>query len=226
MDHTNAIPELPRLNTGIQLLETQERAIGPLHTLVLDHLLMEGGDAVWIDARNYGTSVHLANVAPSPRVLDRIHIARGFTPFQHQSLIQDAINELTGDVSLIVTPAIDAPYRSDDVRGAEPQAMLLKSLSRVSRYARYEDIPVLTTRVRNDDFSAPIGTIAADVIEVENTDFGPRFRGDDFETLVYASNGPTQQTTLAYWARILQARQPVYETSDAPETAIATAGRQ
>ena len=223
MDHTQPIPELPRLESGIQLLEAPQRAVGPLQTLVLDHILMESGNAVWIDAHNYGTSVYLADVAPSPRVLDRIHIARGFTSFQHHTLVQDAVNELTSETSMIVAPAVDALYRSDDVRGNDPQEMLLQGLSRLANYARRAEIPVLTTRVAADSLSAPIERVASDVIEVEQTKFGPRFLGNDFETLVYNTNGgQTMQTTLAYWARILRARQPAYEQAS---QSVATTAR-
>lgn len=211
MNNTRSVPELPQLTEGVHLLETAQRAVGPLHALVLDHLLLEGGHAVWIDANGYGTSMHLANVAPSSRVLDRVHIARGFTAYQHQTLVQDAAEPIDDDTSLIVAPAVDALYRADDIRGAEPQTLLLQSLSRLARYARDSGLPVLTTRTTADDFSDPVARLADGVIEVEQTAFGPRFRSPDFETLVYGENGPTMQTTLAYWARILGARQALHE---------------
>ncbi len=211
MQHTRSIPELPHLSEGVHLLETSRRASGSLHALVLDHLLLEGGTAVWIDANGHGTSIHLADVAPSARVLERIHIARGFTAYQHQALVQDAVEAIDAETTLVVAPAVDARYRADDIRGVEPKTMLLQSLSRLARYARDTGLPVLATRTAADAFSAPVERLADEVIEVEQTAFGPRFQGPDFETLVYAENGPTMQTTLAYWARILGARQPLYE---------------
>lgn len=213
MHSPDTVPELPQLSPGIQLLEAPDRAIGPLHTLVLDTLIMDGGEAVWIDAHNHGTSIYLADVAPSPRILDRIHIARGFTPYQHQSLVQDTVSELGDETSLIVAPALDGLYRDEDVRGNEPREMLLRSLSKLARYARDEEIPVLTTRVADDRLGEPIEQLATDTISVKQTDFGPRFVGEEFETLLYSSNAQTMQTTLSYWARILEARQPVYERS-------------
>lgn len=222
MQHSRAIPELPQLREGVQLLQTDGRATGPLHALVLDHLLLEGGSAVWIDADGHGTSIHLAEVAPSERVLDRIHIARGFTAYQHQALVRNAIEALTGETSLMVVPAVDARYRDDDIRGAEPETLLLQTLSRLARYAREEGLPVLATRTAADAFSAPVERLATGVIEVEQTAFGPRFRGPDFETLVYAERGPTVQTTLAYWARILGAREPLHgeQTAQQPTARV------
>ena len=211
MNDTRSVPELPQLTDGVHLLEGPQRSVGPLHALVLDHLLLDGGHAVWVDANGYGTSVHLADVAPSRRVLDRVHIARGFTAYQHQALVRNAAEQLDDETSLVVVPAVDALYRADDIRGAEPQALLLQSLSRLARYARDSGLPVLTTRTAADDFSAPVSRLADDVIDVEQTPFGPRFEHSDFETLLYAERGPTTQTTLAYWTRILGARQPLYE---------------
>lgn len=217
MQHSRAIPELPQLREGVQLLETDGRATGPLHALVLDHLLLQGGSAVWIDADGHGTSIHLAEIAPSERILDRIHVARGFTAPQHQALVRNATEALTEETSLVVVPAVDARYRDDDIRGAEPETLLLQTLSRLARYAREEGLPVLATRTAADAFGAPVERLATGVIEVEQTAFGPRFQGPNVETLVYAERGPTVQTTLAYWARVLGARRPLHEVQTAQQ---------
>ncbi|WP_071932650.1 P-loop NTPase family protein [Halodesulfurarchaeum formicicum] len=221
MHHTGSVPELPQLSPGVRLLDAPRRSIGPLHALVLDHLLVTGGTAVWIDAHGHATTTYLAEVAPSPRVLDRVRVARGFTPYQHQSLLQDAAAEIDGDTSLVVAPAVDGLYRDEDVRGAEPQSMLLRSVARLARYAREAEIPVLTTRAAADEFSAPVSQVADSTITVERTRFGPRFRSPNFETQIYAESGPTMQTTLTYWARILRARRPAHETQPSQERAIA-----
>ncbi len=220
MQKSRSVPELPQLDEGVHLLETPERAVGPLHALVLDHLLVDGGTAVWIDANGYGTSMHLAEVAPSRRVLDRIQIARGFTAYQHQALVRNAVEPIDAETSLVVAPAVDAPYRAEDVRGADPTSLLLQSLSRLAQYARDQDLTVLTTRTAADQFSAPLGQLADETITVEQTAFGPRFESDAFETLVYAEQGGTRQTTLAYWQRILAARAPVH-TAEAPDAPTA-----
>ena len=41
-------PELPELESGVRLLDMEgdDRATGPLHSLVLDHLLLNDGTAV------------------------------------------------------------------------------------------------------------------------------------------------------------------------------------
>ena len=206
------MPELPALESGITLLELPGRTLGPLHSLVLDHLLVAGGTALWIDARNHGPSQLLAKLAPSPRLLDRVSIARGFTAFQHAAAVARAGDHLEADTSLVVAPALDSQYRDDDVRGVDPRALLLRTLARLAGYAREADLSVLVTRTGTDHLGEPVAASADEVLEVEQTRFGPRFSGEEFETLVYP--GPDEncvQTTLAFWRRILEARSPLYE---------------
>jgi len=217
MHSHRAVPELPQLTTGVHLLEAEGRPVGPLHALVLDHLLLDGGRAVWVDANGYASSTHLAELAPSPRVLDRIDVARGFTAYQHQALLQDATDAIEDATSLLVAPAVDRFYRDDDIRGAEPQALLMKSLSQLASYAREAGLPVLVTRTAADDFAAPVERLADAVLTVQQTAFGPRFQGPDFETLCYTDGGATMQTTLTYWAQVLEARAPLHEEAATEE---------
>ncbi|WP_284010317.1 MULTISPECIES: hypothetical protein [Haloarcula] len=60
-----------------------------LQSLVLDRLLMREGHVFWADAQGYATTTALARLAPSRRLLDRIHVARAFTAYQHYSIVQD-----------------------------------------------------------------------------------------------------------------------------------------
>jgi hypothetical protein len=53
----------------------------------------------------------------------------------------------------------------------------------------------------------------------EQTRFGPRFIGDEFETLVYPIENGTVQTRLAFWQRVLQTR-----VSDTESAEISTSG--
>lgn len=222
---TDVTPELPRLDPGVWLLETADRDLASLHSLVIDHLLLEGGTAVWIDARGRGRSQLLREIAPSPRLLDRIRIARGFTAFQHAAIVESAGAELDDETAMAVAPAVDSLYRDDDVRGVEPRALLLRSLARLARFARDHAIPVLLTRTAADHLGRPVERVAGDVLSVERTRFGPRFVADDFETLVYPSTRGPVQTTLAFWQRVLAARRPRYpDVPGLDESAEAPAG--
>ncbi|MGM0399316.1 MAG: hypothetical protein ACQEQY_10035 [Halobacteriota archaeon] len=213
---TTDVPELPRLSPGVWLLETADRDLASLHTLVVDHLLLEDGTAVWIDARGRGRSQLLREIAPAPRVLDRIQIARGFTAFQHAALVETAADVVDDGTGLLVAPAVDSMYRDDDVRGVDPRELLLRTLARLARFAREYEIPVILTRTGTDRLGTPVATVAEHTVDVERTRFGPRFQSDAFETLVYPAGRGSVQTTLAFWRRVLAARQPLYANATGP----------
>lgn len=225
----DATPELPSLEPGVQLLavDGDGHPTGPLQSLVLDHLLLEDGTALWVDANGHATTRPLARIAPSRRTLDRIRLARGFTAHQHYAIVDDlpgTIDALGADVSLLVLPAFDAMYRENDLPGTEGRDLFLRALSIVAGIARERDLPVLVTRIAADEFAAPLSNAADRTIGVEHTRFGPRFVGDDVETLVYPqAAGGTVQTTLAYWATVLQVRHP-HASADEPTSPAVPAG--
>ena len=226
---------LPSLNDGITLLDVDgSRGVPILQSLVLDHLLLHDGPAFWVDANGHATTTTLAQIAPSQRLLNRIHVARGFTAYQHYGAVCDlptavnrSIQETSSEVglqgrqpsshsddtspqppSLIVAPAVDAQYRADDTLGeAHTETLQARTLARLAAYTDGYDIPVLVTRSKRDAFTVPIETAADHHLECEQTRVGPRIVGDDFETLVYpVDDGAYYQTTFAYWRQLLDAR--------------------
>lgn len=225
---------LPSLEDGITLLDIDgSHGVPILQSLVIDHLLMHDGPAFWVDANGHATTTTLSQIAPSQRLLDEIHVARGFTAYQHYSAIcdlQTAVNQwiqtkaadslrgyksLSGGEdtarctpSLIIAPAIDAQYRADDTLGdSYAKTLQARTLARLATYADGYDIPVLVTRTERNGFTEPIATAADHYLECEQTRLGPRFSGDDFETLVYpVDDGSYYQTTFAYWRQLLAAR--------------------
>ncbi|MFC6964531.1 hypothetical protein [Halocatena marina] len=201
-------PELPTLDPGLTLLEVDDRSTGALHSLVLDHVLLESGDAVWVDAHGHGTTQPLARIAPSLRLLKRIAIARAFTPWQHYSLLQALADECTTETNLLVLPAVDYFYRSEDCSDREGERLFTAGCSLITDLATTADVPIVLTRTADDAFTAPLMERVNTVIQCELTTFGPRFAGEDFETLVYPLADGTFQTTLAYWQRVLSARHP------------------
>ena len=227
---------LPSLDDGITLLDIDGgRAVPILQSLVLDHLLLHDGPAFWVDANGHATTTTFARIAPSQRLLDRIHVARGFTAYQHYGAVCDlptAVNQSiqrtsTTDASetrpqssdrddessphmpsLIVVPAVDAQYRADDTLGdAHAGTLQARTLARLATYGEAYDVPVLITRSNADEFSAPIATAADQHLECNQTQMGPRIVGDEFETLLYpVDDGAYYQTTFAYWRQLLGAR--------------------
>ncbi len=81
---------------------------------------------------------------------------------------------------------------------------------------------VLVTRGVADEFSAPLEAAADRTIGVEHTQFGPRFVGDDVETLVYPEGHGMVQTTRDYWARVLKKRHSDRGEAEEPTAVVAT----
>ncbi|WP_327051996.1 hypothetical protein [Halomicrococcus gelatinilyticus] len=209
-------PRVPRLDPGVTLLEVDDRATGALHSLVLDHLLVDDGTAVWVDARDEGTTRPLARIAPNLRLLERVAIARAFTPWQHQALLRDLDDAFPAEASLVVAPAFDWCYRSDDLAESEAERLCSAATSLVADVAEREGVPVVLTRTAGTPFAAELLDVVDDVVRCEITAFGPRFAGDDFETLVYPHGDGTVQTTLAYWRQVLATRHPAAATATTP----------
>jgi hypothetical protein len=241
---------LPRLDDGITLLDVEgSRGVPILQSLVLDHLLLHDGPAFWVDANGHATTTTLAQIAPSQRLLNRIHVARGFTAYQHYSAVCDlptAVNKTiqastaspgaksrhppnrSKDTSphtpaLVVVPAVDSQYRTDNTLGeTAAETLQARTLARLSSYADGYDIPVLVTRNERNEFTEPVATAADYHLECEQTRMGPRIVGEDFETLVYpVGDGAYYQTTFAYWRQLLAAR--ATQVGREPTTTASTA---
>lgn len=212
--------ELPTLDPGITLLEVDDRATGALHSLVLDHMLLESGTAVWVDAHGRGSTQPLAQIAPSMRLLERISIARGFTPWQHSSLLRALPFECIEETEIVVVPAFDHFYRSGDCSDREGERLLESGCSLLATLSDTTAVPIIVTRTVADEFTAPLGDLAEDIVQCELTSFGPRFAGKDFETLLYPLGNGSYQTTLTYWQRVLTARHPAIASTPTPEVTV------
>ncbi|MDS0301189.1 hypothetical protein NDI76_20850 [Halogeometricum sp. S1BR25-6] len=206
-------PELPTLEPGVTLLETESRTSGALHSLVLDHVLLESGSALWVDARGNGTTQPIAELAPDMRVLDRIRIARAFTPWQHYSLLEDVPSELTAETTLLVLPDVDAFYRNEDLSPHKAGQMFSEAFQHVVDIAETYELPVLVTRMDDDTFSVPVENASTTILQCEQTTFGPRFSGEEFETLVYPVGDGIVQTTFTFWRRVLASRHPAFDVA-------------
>lgn len=231
---TDTIPELPSLRPGIRLVEATASSDGStaetyesgcvdvVQTLVLDRLLLHDGCVEWVDVDGHATTTRFACLAPSERILERVHVARAFTPYQHAILVDQLAGRIDDTTTLVVCPALDVPYRGNDCPNEQGCALLLQALARLAAIARNHDVPVLVTRRAGDAFAEPIATAAAERITHTATEYGPRFEGKRFETLVYPVGHGQIQTTLAFWQQVIAERQPLYE--QAGQQAGATVG--
>lgn len=202
---TDPVPELPNLDPEVTLLTADGQASGALQSLVLDHLLLTEGQALWIDAKNNAATTSLAKIAPSRRILDRIQVARAFTAFQHYSLIDDLEEAITDDTSLIVTPSIEWFYTNEDLYSGEGEEMLECALEILEVLCAKYEIPILVSRDGSADSEELVERYCDSELTYIPTEFGPRFSGEEYETLVFKCEGGVQ-TTFAFWRRILETR--------------------
>ena len=227
---TASDPVLPSLDDGVTLLSVDGRGVPVLQSLALDHLLTEDGPAFWVDTAGCARTTTLARVAPSWRLLERVHVARGFTPHQHHAAVADLPDavktraaterstpaDATGTPALLVAPVVDGRYRdADDLPYEHARQLLARTLARLRRYADAYDAPVLLTRAGSggngggegvDSFADVVERAADHRLRCERTPQGPRFLGDDTETLVYPQPDGSLQTTLSYWRTVLDRR--------------------
>jgi hypothetical protein len=219
MEPTESGLTFPHLDDGLTLCSVADRALGAFHSLVLDHLLATDGTAVWVDARNTATTQHLARVAPSRQLLDRIRVARAFTPFQHHALVDDLAAAVAPDDSLVVAPLVDWFYREDELRDGEDEAMLAGALDDLAALSDRADLPVLLSRHAASGVGSVVDRYVDRRLDCTLTAFGPRFSGDELETLLFDCPDGTVQTTLAFWRRVLRERHRAAAT-DGPEVAL------
>lgn len=201
--------EFPSLSPGVTLLTMDERAVGALQSLVLDHLLLTDGTGVWVDARNNAITTILSKLVPSKQVLERISVARGFTPFQHYGIVEDLPATITAATELVVVPEIDWFYGQDELHVGEGRQMLDDVLARLRTLADTHAIPVLVSRTAASGLGLIVEDQVDDVLTCELTRFGPRFSGNDFETLVFECADGWFQTTLEYWRQLLGTRHSI-----------------
>ncbi|MDL0127626.1 hypothetical protein [Halobacterium salinarum] len=209
---------LPDLSPNVTLLDAETDIRPSLHALTIDELRLSGASgkstALWVDTGRHAQTTSLHDLTPSPRVLDRIHLARGFTAFQHHALIRNAIAQIDATTVAFVVPAVDAPYRDSDLPRERARDLLLRVLAHLSCVPRQYNISVLVTTSGADDLAAPVNELATDILTYRETRCGPRFEGADHDTLVYDVGDGWVQTTLAYWQQVLEMRRPLYASQD------------
>jgi hypothetical protein len=220
-DDDGTSPTLPSLDPGLHLIDVDTRAVGTIQSLVIDHVLTQGptgSTAAWVDSNGMATTSTLTRLVPSMRLLDRIRVARAFTPYQHHTLVSrlpDIIDERT---SFVVVPEFEYHYRSPDLRFGVAHDLVEAGVETLSRLTRERELPILVTRETTAPLSAPLVENADAILECELTRFGPRFVGEEFETLVYPVEGGFQ-TTLSYWAEILSTRFQAVQEGTTPLSA-------
>lgn len=216
-----ATPTLPELDRGITLLDAETNTTGAVQALTLDRVLLAGADGesegYWIGDGRHARTDGLHEIAPSPRVLDRLQVARAFTTNQHLQLLRTLGDRLTEGAEPVVCtlPGLDTHYRDGEL-AREDHEVFCRALAELRGLVRDHDLTVLVTRSRRDEFTAPLERLAEHRLELTQTQFGPQFRDaerGEQETLVYDCGDGWVQTTLAYWQTVLAEREPLYAQS-------------
>jgi hypothetical protein len=212
-------PTLPDLDPGITLLDADTGTTGAVQALTLDRILLAGADGdsegYWIGDGRHARTDGLHEVAPSPRVLDRLQVARAFTCNQHLQLVRtlgERLAETDTAPAVCTLPGLDTHYRDGEL-ARDDLEVFCRALAELRGLVREHDLTVLVTRSRCDDFTAPLDRLADHHLELTRTQFGPQFRDaetDEQETLVYDCEDGWVQTTLAYWQTVLTDREPLY----------------
>ncbi|MDS0473834.1 hypothetical protein [Natrinema sp. 1APR25-10V2] len=202
------------LDPGVTLLNVPSARSKIVHRLVCDRLADgagtgDGGAAYWIDARSAASTHALYDCASSPRVLDRLRVARAFTAYQHHSLVRAVARRAAPTTALLAAPNVASLYRDDDLAAWERDDLLAASLEILSELGSVLDCPVLLTSA--DDGDGDVSDAVADradtVIECARTREGIRFEtaGDEAATTDATAgywHGTVWQTTIPYWVEV------------------------
>lgn len=196
---------LPTLDAGVTVVQTPSRRSGAIHQLALATVGRTDGTAYWIDARNTAATYALSHQASSDELLRRIRIARAFTAYQHQALVDRVLNQASSATGCLIVPNVASLYRDDDVPEYEAEPLLDAVLTRLDEIGSTFDVPVLVTDSGPDDgLAAIVRDAAMSVLECERTELGYRYEGPEFETDVYWTDA-FWQTTIPYWVSLLGA---------------------
>lgn len=188
------------MKKGINVLRAGKNSSEALHSLVINQLLLFGGKAVWLDTGNMCSTHLFSRLTPSTSILDRVDVARAFTPYQHYSLSEKVSEIADRDTELLVVPLANHLY--DEMRNNEEgREMLFEAMKNIEKVGKKNSLAVLLTESDQTDLKLPLRDPS--VIECRRTDMGIRFRTDSFKTLTYTGPGYIQ-TTLMLWELLLK----------------------
>lgn len=190
--------QVPTLEPGLTYLDAN--GPGALYRLVGRHLDDREGPAYWVDACNHAAPAALYE-ALSRRACRSLRVARAFTGYQHHELVRSLPGRVRPNASLVVAPAVAAPYADEDVPDYEADAMCAATLELLDAVATAVDVPVLVT-ADAAPYAADVRAAADRTLDATATRAGLRVDGRDFGTDVYVDEWG-YQTTIPYWVDLL-----------------------
>ncbi|PSG99079.1 MAG: hypothetical protein BRC29_03055 [Nanohaloarchaea archaeon SW_7_43_1] len=167
-------------------------------SLIAFELEKENTSAIWIDSKNESSTYALQSCG-SPKILEKVHIGRAFTPFQHHRLVnqlEDFINENT---ELLVLPNIDFHYLDGQVKKWEAEELFQETWEKILKLQEENDLKVLVSlSSKNSGLSYAVICDSQNKIKVEATEQGWKYDSENFEQYTY-QDGREVQTTIPYW---------------------------
>ena len=192
---------LPTLKKGINILRTDMEGPEALHSMVINQILLFGGEAAWIDTGNMCSTHLMSGLSPTENLLDRITVARAFTPYQHFSLVERLPEMINRDTELLVVPLANLLYSEDVLNRREGRRLFLRAMEKLGRTAKQHSISVLMTEDPSRELRLPFRN--AKELRCQETKMGVRFESENFQTLTYTGPGYIQ-TTLMLWELLLE----------------------
>lgn len=193
----------PDLEPGLVELRVDDRRSTALHEFVAAARHAVEGTLYWVDAGNTASAYAINQVFARRHRRGNFRVARAFTAYQHASLVRTLVETATARTGLAVVPNVAALYQDDDVPDYEDARLFERSVSVLSAFADAAGVPVVVTAPgASADHRAILECEATATVACEETAFGRRFDGADFETTVYRDRGGWQ-TTIPYWVDLL-----------------------
>lgn len=189
----------PEIVRGINLISKPEK-LPAFQALVAKELEGKKASAVWIDAKNESSTYAISSIG-SQELLEKVHVGRAFTPFQHNNLIQNLEDFIQDDTELLVLPNVSFLYEDGQANAWEAKELFESTWSKIKEVQEKYDLKVLTSLPpQYDGFDYILEAEKDNEIEVQPTDSGPRYDSDEYDHLVYHDSGGLQ-TTIPFWRR-------------------------
>lgn len=199
----------PQLYQGVNLISKPED-LPVFQSLVSNQLEGRNSTAVWIDSGNESSTYALRS-AGTRSVMEKVHIGRAFTPFQHHTLIHGLEDFVKENTEILVLPNIDLLYLDGQVREWEAEELFEEVWQKVLKTAEKHGLKVL---VSFSSKSTPLLQHARKDVEreisIRATQEGWRYHSSGFKQNAY-SNGGSVQTTVSHWMQ---------KTSDAVQASV------
>lgn len=191
------IQSVPDLKKGINNLKKPEEVPG-FQALTAGEIAGKQASAVWIDARNESSTYALSSMA-GPRLLDKVHIGRAFTPFQHNQLVSHLNEFIMADTELLIIPNITLLYETGQTSDWESRELFEHSVSKIREVQEEHNLKVLTSVTGGElKLRHKIEALTDQEVRIDLTSQGVKYSGNGYQQMSYSEDGVLQTTIPLY----------------------------